>query len=104
MHTPNLSPRISTLYRTQYTGNEPWADKRTALSEGGQIFPMRNILGGSACSELRARMSGLLHVQQPYVVVFGAVLGLRVDLGGAEQALQLLVGDGVLEVRVNPVV
>ena len=43
-------------------------------------------------------MSGLLHVQQPYVVVFGAMLGLGVDLGGAEQALQLLVRDRVLEV------
>ena len=87
-----------TLLRTQYTANEPWADKRTSLGEGGQIFPLRKILGGSACSELRARMSGLLHVQQPYVVVFGAFLGLGVDLGGGEQALQLLIRDRVLEV------
>ena len=43
-------------------------------------------------------MSGLLHVQQPYVVVFGALLGLGVDLGGREQALQLFVRDRVLEV------
>jgi hypothetical protein len=47
-------------------------------------------------------VTGLINVQQPYVVVFRAVLGFRLDLGRAENAPQLFVVDTILEVRVNP--
>lgn len=47
-------------------------------------------------------MSRFVDVQQLYVVVFGAFLGLRWNLGCAEDTLQHIVVDIFLEVRINP--